>query len=104
MVLLFAFQFAWVLYCDLVCLDYDGNLYDACSIALTAALKNGKSQIDGFVQERRNSIANAMELRLSCTNPLRCNMAAEPCFNIKTIFPGMDSYVKDKPVMRPSYL
>ena len=26
--------------------------------------------IDGLVQERRNSIANAMELRLSCTHPL----------------------------------
>ena len=25
--------------------------------------------IDGFVQLRRNSIANALELRLSCTNP-----------------------------------
>ena len=25
--------------------------------------------IDGLVQERRNSIALAMELRLSCTNP-----------------------------------
>ena len=24
---------------------------------------------DGLVQERRNSIANALELRLSCTNP-----------------------------------
>ena len=28
--------------------------------------------IDGLVQERRNSIANALELRLSCTNPLIC--------------------------------
>ena len=26
-------------------------------------------QIDGLVHERRNSIANALELRLSCTNP-----------------------------------
>ena len=26
-------------------------------------------QIDGLVQERRNSIANALELRLSCTKP-----------------------------------
>ena len=26
--------------------------------------------IDGLVQERRNSIANALELRLSCTNGL----------------------------------
>ena len=28
-------------------------------------------EIAGFVQERRNSIANAPELRLSCTNPWR---------------------------------
>ena len=25
--------------------------------------------IDGLMQERRNSIANALELHLSCTNP-----------------------------------
>ena len=29
-------------------------------------------QIDGFLQERHNSIANAMELRLSCTNQSIC--------------------------------
>ena len=28
--------------------------------------------IDGLVQERRNSSALAMELRLSCTNPSIC--------------------------------
>ena len=28
--------------------------------------------IDGFVQKRRNSIANTLELRLSCTNPSIC--------------------------------
>lgn len=33
-------QLCWVLYCDLMCLDYDGNLLDACVIALLAALKN----------------------------------------------------------------
>ena len=27
------------------------------------------AHVDGLVQERRNSIANALELRLSCTNP-----------------------------------
>ena len=27
------------------------------------------THIDRLVQERRNSIANALELRLSCTNP-----------------------------------
>ena len=29
----------------------------------------GLDYIDGLVQERRNSIVNALELRLSCTNP-----------------------------------
>ena len=32
--------------------------------------------IDGLVKERRNSIANALELRLSCTNPI--DMAGLP--------------------------
>ena len=30
--------------------------------------------IDGLVQERRNSIANALEVHLSCTNPSICTM------------------------------
>ena len=32
----------------------------------------GAGHIDGLVQERGNSSALAMELRLSCTNPLIC--------------------------------
>ena len=32
------------------------------------------SYIDGLVQERRNSSALAMELRLSCTEPSTCNV------------------------------
>ena len=31
-----------------------------------------RKQIDGLVQERRNSIANALELRLSWNNPSKC--------------------------------
>ena len=38
------------------------------SIANTMELRLSCT-IDGLVQERRNSIANALELRLSCTNP-----------------------------------
>ena len=30
------------------------------------------AHIDGLVQERRNTIANALQLRLSCTNPSVC--------------------------------
>ncbi|XP_032389608.1 exosome complex component RRP43 [Etheostoma spectabile] len=33
-------KLCWVLYCDIMCLDYDGNVLDACIIALLAALKN----------------------------------------------------------------
>jgi len=33
-------KYVWVLYCDLMCLDYDGNLLDACVVALLAALRN----------------------------------------------------------------
>uniref|UniRef100_A0A8C5GT52 Exosome complex component RRP43 n=1 Tax=Gouania willdenowi TaxID=441366 RepID=A0A8C5GT52_GOUWI len=33
-------KLCWVLYCDMMCLDYDGNILDACIIALMAALKN----------------------------------------------------------------
>ena len=34
--------------------------------------KNLKQQFDELMQERRNSIANTLELRLSCTKPLSC--------------------------------
>lgn len=33
-------ELVWVLYCDMICLAYDGNIADACVVALMAALKN----------------------------------------------------------------
>ena len=39
---------------------------------LTRVPKDVIIQLDGLVQERRNSIANALELRLYCTNPSIC--------------------------------
>ena len=33
--------------------------------------------INGLVQERCSSIANALELNLSCTNPLKCSYVFE---------------------------
>ena len=41
-------------------------------ILLTWVSISTKLHIDGLVQERCNSIANALELRLSCTNPSIC--------------------------------
>ena len=37
---LFFPQLVWTLYCDIVCLDYDGNVTDACVLSLLAALNN----------------------------------------------------------------
>jgi len=31
-------KLAWILYCDVICLDLDGNLFDACLLAVMAAL------------------------------------------------------------------
>ena len=38
-------------------------------VTLLQGLGYGKLDLDGLVQERLNSIANALELRLSCSNP-----------------------------------
>ena len=43
-------------------------IYLGCQY-LSNSLRPGDAYIDGLMQERRNSIANALELRLSCTNP-----------------------------------
>lgn len=34
------FQYVWCLFCDVVCLNYDGNLTDAALVALVAALQD----------------------------------------------------------------
>lgn len=38
-------KLVWVLYCDIICLNHDGALTDACVIALTAALKTGRLKL-----------------------------------------------------------
>ena len=49
------------------------SLTENCSeiwhVSIKHNINNVIHQIDGLVQKRRNSSANALELRLSCTNP-----------------------------------
>lgn len=49
-------KLAWVVYCDIVCLDNDGSLVDACIIALMASLKTCKFFRDwcfiGFYEQK----------------------------------------------------
>ena len=51
-------------------------LQEACKTDVTwdfcSDIHNGL-QVDGLVQERRNSSALPMELRLSCINPVMCS-------------------------------
>ena len=44
-------------------------LFDTVDNCLATVFHSAWRHIDGLVQERHNSIANALELRLSCTNP-----------------------------------
>ena len=50
----------------------DWNVINA---AVFTILLCGRQHPDGLVQERRISFANALELHLSCTNPLMCDNA-----------------------------
>lgn len=34
-------QLVWVLYCDIICFDYDGSVMDACFASLICALQTG---------------------------------------------------------------
>ena len=49
----------------------NGITYQMLWFKLIHVYKSGPiDHVDGLVQERHNSIANALELRLCCTNPL----------------------------------
>ena len=41
--------------------------------------------LDGLIQERCNSIANALELHLSCTNPSICDAFVHANYTVKRL-------------------
>ncbi|XP_064609380.1 exosome complex component RRP43-like [Liolophura sinensis] len=63
-------KLVWVLYCDMLCLDYDGNISDACLLALVAALKNTELPLVTVDEETDQIMTDAhkkMKLRVhSC--------------------------------------
>lgn len=50
----------WALYIDVVCINYDGNAFDAAVMAVMAALRNSKSPRYAFLHERL-SIARQLD-------------------------------------------
>ncbi|KAI8049072.1 ribosomal protein S5 domain 2-type protein [Syncephalis plumigaleata] len=61
-------QAVWVIYADLTCLNYDGNIFDACVLALSAALKN--TRIPSASLDADEGIVRADE---QITQPLTLN-------------------------------
>ncbi|KAJ8028707.1 Exosome complex component RRP43 [Holothuria leucospilota] len=62
-------KLSWVLHCDMICLDYDGNIVDASLIALLAALKNvllPAVRIDEDTGRAVTSQEGSIPLKLSC--------------------------------------
>ncbi|RNA33679.1 exosome complex component RRP43 [Brachionus plicatilis] len=57
-------KLAWVLFIDLICLNNDGNVQDACCVAMISALKNLKLyQIDFNEEEDRPVVKYPLEYR-----------------------------------------
>uniref|UniRef100_A0A8C5R6Y7 Ribosomal RNA-processing protein 43 n=1 Tax=Leptobrachium leishanense TaxID=445787 RepID=A0A8C5R6Y7_9ANUR len=59
-------KLVWVLYCDFICLDYDGNLLDTCVCALVAALRNVR-----LPAVKINEDTGLAEVNLKTTSPLK---------------------------------
>ncbi|KAK9896957.1 hypothetical protein P389DRAFT_51565 [Cystobasidium minutum MCA 4210] len=60
----------WVLYADIVCINYDGNITDAALLALTAALKNTQIPVASWDEDTDSAVAASDEripLKLSST-------------------------------------
>nr|CAH0100483.1 unnamed protein product [Daphnia galeata] len=51
-------KWSWVLYCDLLCINLDGSLLDACVMALVAALKNLSLPVVSYDEEMDKLISN----------------------------------------------
>ena len=70
--------------CHSICSEHRGHLHATEMWANEEFIK--ENHIDGLVQERRNSIANALEIRLSCTNPSISSNANVSCQLTSTWF------------------
>ncbi|XP_069826038.1 exosome complex component RRP43 [Dendropsophus ebraccatus] len=77
-------KLVWVLYCDLVCLDYDGNLLDACICALVAALRN--VQLPSVKISEETGLA---QVQLASKSPL--NILKQPVSTSFAVFE--DTYI-----------
>ena len=75
-------------------MQYKSGLHEACQLQQNIALFMTLAilqHIDGFVQEKPNSIANALELHLFCTNPSKYHILNSQ--KTPSVWPWWVSYV-----------
>nr|CAB3244006.1 exosome complex component RRP43-like [Phallusia mammillata] len=71
-------KLVWILYCDLICIDYDGNIVDASVISLMAALQNVK-----LPEVKINEECESVEVNLKCTATLKlCSCPVSTTFRV----------------------
>ncbi|CED82792.1 Exosomal 3'-5' exoribonuclease complex, subunit Rrp43 [Phaffia rhodozyma] len=83
---------AWVLYIDAVCINYDGNVWDACLLAVVAALRNTRLPVARWDDATGRTICSRTEtvpLQLGNFNPISSTFGV---FSSKTIFPDPTSF------------
>lgn len=73
-------KLVWVLYCDIICLNYDGTIIDAAIIALMAALRNLK-----LPEVSLDTDTNQPKVNLKKTHPLNVY-----CIPVATTFALFD--------------
>ncbi|KAF7284852.1 hypothetical protein GWI33_021495 [Rhynchophorus ferrugineus] len=67
---IFPDKIAWCLYADIICLDYDGSLIDACALALISCLKVvtlPEVEYDPGLDKQQVNLEKRSPLNISCT-------------------------------------
>ena len=76
----------WILFLDLHILDYDGNLFDACSIAALAALASTKIPYSQLDPAKKDEMLELQSWPVSLTAvKIRDSMFADPSLDEETI-------------------
>ncbi|XP_047500481.1 exosome complex component RRP43-like [Penaeus chinensis] len=72
-------KYVWCLYCDIVCLNYDGNLTDAALVALVAALQNVRLPATSFDLDDQR-------LQVQSLRTVKVNVKAFPVASTFTLY------------------
>ncbi|XP_068627927.1 exosome complex component RRP43-like [Battus philenor] len=90
-------KLAWVVYCDIVCIDHDGSLVDACIIALMSSLKTltlPSVTFDPETEEIHVDTNNRSALKVDGL-PVATSFAIYPSFERSALLTDPSAYEED---------